>query len=395
MKSRVSAISFLMAATLCCLSCSNNNTTATTSVGNLFVTTAGNTSAQAYGITLSSGALSTDGPGVQTGTGTGSSPLAMTIASNATTLVVANGTCSGTKGCLTTYTINGDGSLTATTGTTATGANPVGLTFNPAGTFLFVANQDDSTVSVYSVSGTTLTEISGSPFSTITTGVTTPTLPSAVAVSGSGKYLYVANNLTGTVSIFNIASSGALTQSTFGPYVVGTNPSALGFAPNGGFIYVANFHDNNVSAFGVCDQVTTTCSNPNSPDGSLSPVSGSPFSAGIGPTAITSDTTGNFLFVLDKNSNQVSQFRLSTGTGSLTALTPATASTGTTPVSFAVRSGTTTIATTGGTVEYLYVANNGGTSVSIYSFDSTLGALTVLGMPVSTISGNPSAVVAR
>ena len=158
----------LLVEMLGCLGCSNNNNSTTTTVGDLYVTTAGDTSVQAYGITLSSGALSTDGPGVQTGTGAGSSPTAMTISPDVTTLVVANSTCSNSpKGCLSVYTVNGDGSVTAVTGNPATGTNPVALAFNPAGTFLFVANQGSSNISVYSVSGTTLTEVAGSPFSTI------------------------------------------------------------------------------------------------------------------------------------------------------------------------------------------------------------------------------------
>jgi 6-phosphogluconolactonase (cycloisomerase 2 family) len=397
MKSRVFASLVLLAVTLCCLGCSNNNNTTTTqSVGDIFVATGGNTAVQAYGVTLSTGALSADGPGIQTGTGVGSSPIAMAISPDATTLVIANSTCSNTSlGCLTLYTIAGDGSLTAATASTATGTSPVAITFNPAGTFLFVANQGDSTVSAYAVSGTTLTKVPGSPFSTVTPGLTTPTLPSGLAVSASGNFLYVANSLTYTVSVFNIASNGALTQSTDGPYSVGTNPVALGVNPTGAFLYVANFHDNNISAFSMCDKVTTTCSNPNAPDGGLTPVTGSPFSAGIGPSAISTDATGLFLYVVDQTSNQISQFRISTGTGALTALSPAAVSTGTTPFGLTVITGTTLIAATGGTIEYLYVTNNGSTTVSTYSFDSTLGALGILGLPTPTISGNPTGIAGR
>ncbi len=397
MKFRVFASLMLFAAMLCCLGCSNNNNTTTTqSVGDIFVATGGNTAVQAYGVTLSSGALSANGQGVQTGTGVGSSPTAMTISPDATTLVIANESCSNTaKGCLTLYTIAGDGSLTAVTGTVATSVAPVALAFNPAGTFLFVANQGDSTVSAYSVSGTTLTAVPGSPFSTVTPGLTTPTLPSGLAVSASGNFLYVSNSLTYTVSMFNIGSNGALVQSTNGPYSVGTNPGALGITPTGAFLYVANFHDNNISALSICDKVTTTCSNPNSPDGGLTPVSGSPFSAGIGPSAISTDATGLFLYVVDQTSNQISQFKISTGTGALTALSPAAVSTGTTPYGLTVVTGTTLVTATGGTIEYLYVTNNGSTTVSAYSFDSTLGVLNVLGQPTPTISGSPTGIAGR
>jgi 6-phosphogluconolactonase (cycloisomerase 2 family) len=398
MKSRAFPSLTLFAAMLCCHGCSNNNNTLTStqSVGDIFVATAGNTAVQAYGVTLSSGALSADGPGIQTGTGVGSSPTAMAISPDATTLVIANSSCSSAAtGCLTLYTIAGDGSLTAVTGTVGTGVSPIALAFNPAGTFLFVANQGDSTVSAYSVSGTTLTQVPGSPFSTVTPGVTTPTLPSGLAVSASGNFLYVSNSLTYTVSVFNVGSNGALAQSTNGPYSVGTNPGGLGITPTGAFLYVSNFHDNNVSALSICDKVTTTCSNPNVPDGGLTPVPGSPFSAGIGPSAISTDATGMFLYVVDQTSNQISQFKVSTGTGAITALSPAAVSTGTTPFGLTVITGTTLITATGGTIEYLYVTNNGSTTVSTYSFDSTLGALGVLGMPTPTISGNPTGIAGR
>lgn len=384
---------------MACISCSNNNSTSTTTtVGNLYVTTAGNSALQAYGITLTTGAITGDGQGVATGT----APSAMAIAPGGAALVVANAASDN----LSVYAINGDGSVTAVSGNPATGHNPVALAFNPAGTFLFVANQGlssvvtsplDSSISVFSVSGTTLTSVG--TFSTVTPGVTTSTEPDAVAVSASGNYLYVANSFTNTVSMFDIGSTGALTQSTFGPYAVGLNPSSLGIAvttPGGQFLYIANFSDNNVSAFAICDtKSTATCSNANSPDGSLAPVTGSPFSAGLGPISISTDATVSFLFVADKTSNQVSQYRISGGTGALTANTPAAVSTGTTPVGVAVILGTDMISSTGGTTEYLYVPNNGGTSVSIFSFDSTVGQLGVVGTPTATVSGGPSAVAVR
>ncbi len=374
-------------ATIFCLGCSNNNNTTASSIGNVYVSTAGDATVQAYGITLSTGALSDDGQGVPTG----ATPAAMAISPDAAAIVIANRDADN----LSVYTVNGDGSLAAASGNPATGKTPVAVAFNPAGTFFFVANQTDSTVSVYSVSGTTLTAVAGSPFSTVTSLLDPSTLPSAIAVSASGNYLYVANSLTNTVSVFNVGSSGALTQSTFGPYNVGVNPSGLGTTPTGSFLYVANFGDNNVSAFAICDAVTNSCSNSSAPDGSLTAVAGSPFSAGIGPVAMASDSSGSFLYVVDKSSNQVSQFRISSGTGAISAFSPAAVSTGTTPVAAAVHIGTNVVTATGGTVEYLYVANNGSTSLSIYSFDSTLGTLGIVGSPFPTISGNPSAVVTR
>ncbi len=370
---------------------SNNNSSSTLTIAELYVATAGDSMVQPYAITLTSGALSTDGsPGA-----IGTSPSAMALSPNLNTMVVADSVANN----LSVFTVNGDGTITAAAGNTATGTTPVGLAFNPAGTFLFVVNQGSENISVYAVSGTTLTQVAGSPFSALTPGSTVLPQPSAIAVSPSGNYVYVANTFANTVSMFDVSSSGALTQTV--SYSVGLNPVALAVTPKGGFLYVANFSDNNISGFSICDAITTTCANANSPDGSLTPVAGSPFSAGLGPTAMSTDTTGAFLFVADKSSNQVSQFRISAstttgaGTGALTANNPAAISTGTTPVGVGVVTGSNTITSTGGTFEYLYVPNNGGTSISIYSFDSTLGQLTVVGMPYPTLSGSPSAIAVR
>ena len=121
--------------------------------------------------------------------------------------------------------------------------------------------------------------------------------------------------------------------------LVGTAPSGMAITPDGGFLYVANSGSSNVSGFAVCNQIVTSCSVPTSPDGTLTPVSGSPFSAGLGPSAIAVAFSGKFLFVVDRQSNQVSEYKLATGTGELTPNTQATISTGGTPTSIAIRAG--------------------------------------------------------
>jgi 6-phosphogluconolactonase (cycloisomerase 2 family) len=162
---------------------------------------------------------------------------------------------------------------------------------------------------------------------------------------------------------------------------------------DGGFLYVANA--STVSAFAICNQVLISCNDPTDPDGSLSAVAGSPFSAGIGPAAIVAAPSGKFLFVVNRLSNQISQYKIATGTGVLTANTQATISTGANPVSATIRVSTTTVAATGGITDFLYVANLGASSISVYSFDSTVGTLGLVGGPVSVTGGQPSAVAAE
>jgi 6-phosphogluconolactonase (cycloisomerase 2 family) len=406
-KFRWLAGALLSAATLCCLSCSNTTTgTAVTTPEDLYVTTAGDATLQGYVITPSSGALTLVGQGIASGL----QPTAMVITPALDTLFVASvgGLCPGTtttSSCLGSFTINADGSTSAASTTTIPlGENPVAMAINAAGTYLFVANQGtfsdptSGTISVFAISGTTATEISGSPFQDLATpGVPNNSGigPSGLAISASDNYLYVSNNFNNTVSAFTISSSGALTQFASLPYLAGTNPTGLTITPSGSFLFAANSGSNNVSAFAICDKVTNTCSNAGAPDGTLTEVTGEPFAAGLGPSVPLVDPSGNFLYVVDKVSNQVSQYRISSQTGVLAPISPAAVSTGPTPVALVIRVGSTVITSTGGQTEYLYVANNGGTSLSTFSFDSTVGQLTVLGGTTTTDGGNPSALTAR
>jgi 6-phosphogluconolactonase len=314
-------------------------------------------------------------------------------------------------GTITSYTVNSNGTLAAVSGSSPAGIIPSGMAIDSAGHFLFVANQgvqsptgtdqvcQKGTISVFTVSGTTLNKIG--EFPTYAPGQN-GTRPVAVAVSFSGKFLYVANQVDGTVSVFSIASSGALTT-ILAPYPVGMTPSALTLSPDGSFLYVANSGSGNVSAFTVCDKQSATCAvTPgSSPDGSLSPIAGSPFPAALGPISVTTDSAGRFLFVVDNGSNQVSQYKISAGTGVLVADSPATISTGDHPVWVSSRAGTTTVSATGGKTDYLYVANIGANTISIFSFDSTIGGLSVSGTPATLVNGarqprgQPSAIAVK
>ena len=91
--------------------------------------------------------------------------------------------------------------------------------------------------------------------------------------------------------------------------------------------------------------------------------------------SIVAAPSGKFLFVVDRLSNQISEYKIATGTGGPDANTQATISTGANPVWAAIRVGTTIDAATGGTTDYLYVAELGASSLSIYMFDSTVGTL--------------------
>ncbi len=251
------------------LACSNNNSVATTlGTGTLYIAAQGDNSLRAYTVALSNGSLTQLGAVL----GTGSSPVAIAVSPALNALFVDN-TVSET---VSSYSVNSDGSLTAVAGTVKTGSMPKGMVIDPLGRFLFVANQGSSNISMFSINSATLTEVAGSPFTTIPAGTTVATGPSAVAVSASGNFLYVANTFTNTVSAYTISATG-LTPLGTSPFAVGLAPSGLAVPPSGGFLYVANTGTNNISAFNICDKIVTSCANVNAPDGNLTPVVGSPF----------------------------------------------------------------------------------------------------------------------
>jgi 6-phosphogluconolactonase len=379
----------LLLSTLGLISCgTTNSTTASSGTGILYVATQGDKGISSYSVDLGNGAIATIGKEATTG----GVPSSVVVAGNAA--FVAN----SQDGNISSFTVNSDGTLTAASGTQAAGTTPIGMATDSAGKFLFVANQGtfgnpaSGTISAFTISGTTLAAVPGSPFSAGSPGVLTGTGPVSVAVTPKASYVYAANQFTNTVSGFSVASTGALTPLPGSPYAVGTSPSAVAITPDGNFLYVANTGSNTISAFAICANASVTCV---TPDGSLTPVTGSPFSAGVGPVSIAADPAGTYLFVADEQSNQISQYKISTGTGAISVLSPPAVSVGTNPVSVAVRAGSGALLGDGGTTNYVYVANTGSASISTFSYDTLNGILTLVGGPLTTIGNQPAALAVK
>lgn len=391
MRFRISAC-LLFISLLGLLACSSRTSTAptTNSTGVLYIAAQGNSTLNAYTVTLSNGALTALGSVQSTGT----NPFTIALSPQLNALFVDNTTSETVAG----YGINSDGSLSAGSGNVKTGTMPMGMAIDPAGKFLFVANQGSSDISVFSISSAALKEVAGSPFTTIPAGSTIPTGPSSVVVSASGNFLYVTNTFTNTVSAYSISGAGALSPLSGSPFAAGTAPSGMTLPPTGAFLYVANTGSNNISAFNICDKVALSCSDVNHPDGNLTPVAGSPFSDGGSPVAIAIDPAFAFLYVLDSRSNQVSSFAYGTGSGVLTPLSVSpTVSTGASPSSFVIVSGTTG-ANVGNTLtnptDFVYVVNNQSSTLSVFTLDTTTGVLNPLGAAATT-AVNPTAVAAQ
>jgi len=399
--------SVMILATLGLTSC-GTSTVASSGNGLLYVTTQANASVSVFGINLSDGDLSTNG----NATATGTQASAMLLPPTGNAIFVANinpstPPAAPNPGTISSYKVNSDGTLAAGSTTTETNAIfPMGMATDPAGKFLFVANQGSfnltlpntvaGSISVFSINGAALTEIPGSPFPTETPAEMASMIgtgPVSVAVTANGNYLYVANQFTNDVEALSIGSNGVLTILGPATYNVGLSPSAVALTADGNFLFVANSGSNNLSVFAACTNANLTCPVPN---GSLTPVEGSPFAAGLTPVAmaLAIDSQGEYLFVVDNASAEVSEYKVGLTSGVLTANSPPSISTGLGPVSVVVRTGPATLLVDGGTTNYVYVANAGGGTISTYSYDTIQGTLTLVGTAVTTM-GQPSALAVK
>ena len=343
------------------------------------------------------------------------------------TIITANvpacGSGSTTTG-IATFKINSDGTMTAV-GQIVTDPNPMQLVMDSKGKFLFVAEGLDSIstapnatpcpgttqygVCVYSIgSGGSLTAVPGTfslslppglVFQTPNFAAVAPTpmvLPPLVngvqqAVCSSpgnnpltAEDLYAADSANNVVWEFSVnTSTGALgnpPNMSQVPYFPSPSSPPTGPAlsvPSGivvdacnRFVYVSNNLQNTVSAYTMCNGLPTQSSQHcPATDGSLVAVSGSPFglSGGAnGPGPIMTDPFGNYLYVLDLLSNQISPFKISPVEGSLTA--GAVVATGNQPKSMAIRADD----------NWLFVANFQAATLSQYSVTPSTGALTLL-----------------
>ena len=412
-------------------SCSSSKN-AITGTGIVWVATTGDQMITTFTINEGSGASSQVG----SGTASGAQPSNMLLTGDRKFLFVANmdvpdpscdpnHTITGTPFCneVRAFSVNTDGTLKAIgnpvvvspPASSAQGSR-VGLAVDPKNSFLFVTNQGNSgqlgqtntvpgTIYVLAISSSGLT-LSSSASSAVP-GDFTGNGPSAIAVAPVGNFLYVSNFFTNTVAAFSYdTSTGAINTLPISVMGTGTNPAGVAFskcaggsafntnctASDGDNLFVANSGlSNNISVFSACIEVTPICS---AADGTLREISGSPFPAnGIGPTSFIIDPLLNFVYVVDTQSNEISQFKYSPATGALTALSPATVSTGTSP-------GPGGITSDG---SFVMVPDTGASQIDIFRVNNTAsstgsaatGRLSRPGTSSITLANQPTAAIVR
>lgn len=215
------------------------------------------------------------------------------------------------------YTINsGTGALTPISSgiMEANYEGPRGAAIDPAGKYLFQINYFgyDWGVDSYSINGST----GGTIFTGFGDG---SNVPSAVAVHPSGQFVYVTDDRSDYVAAYTLDNTtGYLTRipgspygdnceygpcAPAGPYVTGELPESIAIDPSGQFAYVGNMYTNNVSGFSI-----------NASTGVMTPIPGSPFAAGTGPASVAIASS----FYVPIN---FSSFQLNVTPGSMTTFT--------------------------------------------------------------------------
>jgi 6-phosphogluconolactonase (cycloisomerase 2 family) len=251
-----------------------------------------------------------------------------------------------------------NGSLTMLTGspfTTGVPSSPAGLGAAPGTATGFLYAADGSQIDGFSVGLLTglPSPVTGSPFQSGSN--------EWLAVDPFGKFLYSsAQGAPGGVLAFTIDSTGALSMVAGSPFRVpgqtASNSMPAGIVDTGTFVYAGLSATNQIAAFAIV-----------SGTGALTPVPGSPFSAGANPDLLVIGR-GNFLYALNASDHTISGYSINLTDGVLTQIAGSP---------FQISGGTMTTDPYG---QYLYVTSAAG--IQAFSIDATAGMLT-------QVSGSP------
>jgi 6-phosphogluconolactonase len=193
------------------------------------------------------------------------------------------------------------------------GLSAIPTAINPAGTFLYGPDLNGVWSGAISTNTGAIAAVPGSPFGGMST--------SAVAVDPSGTFAFAVHAdsqgaSSSALLAFSIdASTGALTLLSTTPYAFPVDLVGVLVHPSGRFLYASGQGNNTIQAFTI------------GADGTLTPVAGSPFSTGpsrINPMGMVADPDGRFLYVANFTGGvggSISAFTVDTNTGALTPIT--------------------------------------------------------------------------
>jgi len=233
-------------------------------------------------------------------------PAGITADPSGSYLFVADG-----NGAVSQYTIGALGAVTPLNPASFyIGGRPSGITFDPQGLHAYVLDGYNGLIYQYRLgAGGTLTALSPA---TVSTG-TNPQRP--IVIDPTGSYAYVANysDFPCTVSQYTVGAGGVLTPMSTPKVPTTGNAHAWAAAvdPSGRYVYVTGTV---VSQFSI------------GAGGALVPMTPATVSAGIAPTGVAFDPSGQYVYVVNLD-NTISEYSIGSG-GGLVPLSPASVRTG-------------------------------------------------------------------
>jgi 6-phosphogluconolactonase len=339
-----------------------------------------------YAADSESGALRTGPPVVSSG---GTSPVSMSVTADYESLYVAN---SGSNSVVHFY-VPSNGVLSQKDSIT-TSAPPVSVFANAAGTYLYVLTGTTTA---------TLTEYSLSSSGTIGSAVATETLsipgytgdltvPTAVTVLPNNNAVYAtvydksaynpggtatSNANPGWVFGFAVGSGGALTPTSGSPYQAGVKPSALTADPTDRFVYVTDYASNELIGYTIQSGNV------------LNYLVNGPFKTGNEPSSIVVDPRGIYIYLSNALDSTVSAYSIALPSGTPSAIVNTTSST-----IYATDTQPDSIVVEPAEGRYVYTANYLGNTISGFRLNPNTGALTATEATPYPTGASPTAIVA-
>jgi 6-phosphogluconolactonase (cycloisomerase 2 family) len=338
-----------------------------------------------YAVDAKSGALRSAASPVDSG---GSGPIALATTSDYYNLYVAN---QGNNSVVH-FALDGNGNLIKKDSITLVNV-PVSIAVNAAGTYLYVVSGTASaTLTEYALSSGAIGSATATLSLTVPGFSTDTIVPTAVTTLANSKAVYVAaydksaynpggtttsNANPGWLFGYAVGSGGAMTTVSGSPYQAGVKPSALATDPINRFVYVTDFASNQLIGYTVL-----------STDALQFMING-PFKTGNEPTSIVIDPRGIFIYLSNSLDESVSPYSIALPTGTPSAdagLSGAAATTtDTDPVSIIVEPALG---------RFVYTANYLGNSVSGFTLNPSDGTIVQTQATPYPTGANPRALIA-
>jgi DNA-binding beta-propeller fold protein YncE len=225
--------------------------------------------------------------GCGAGSGTGGPPPPVNPPVGFAYVTVA-ATSAGGVGSVYGYSVLEDGSISPLPQVSVSaGVEPAAIALDPAGRHLYVVNVGDGTISQYTIAADN-SLMPMNPATISNPGMKTlGAMSSAVALDFSGSFLYVANSGDATLSQFSIDSGGHLSPLMPATVPAGTEPMSIAVTagPGGAHVYVANSSVSMPTGMGSVSQFSVGAG------GALTPLNPATLPAGARPVAIAIDQT--------------------------------------------------------------------------------------------------------